>query len=288
MAALLALDEPWQKLERGASLGIVGYGHVGKRLKSVADRMGWSVKVYDPPVAARLGSERKHSFAFCSLEELLESEIISVHCSLTYGAPNPSFCLFDESVFSCLDSSQTVINASRGEVFDWSALRKHLASSNPVNLVVDVWENEPKVDPELLDDQAIKLATPHIAGYSLDAKLEATRMLWQGMADIGLVSPISLHFDHDLAQRSKELTSPVRSSKELLERHYRIREDDRKMRGLLRATREDVDLSFDELRRNYPLRREVAKLEQLPVDEEARLLIKKDVARLLEALTQSA
>ena len=288
LAALLELGKPWQTLEQGERLGIVGYGHVGKRLKSVADKLGWRVSLYDPPVAAEVAAgvaaKGEESPAFCSLDELLSCAVISVHCSLTHGVAHPSFRLFDENVWSCLDAHQTLINASRGEVFDWSALRQHLATDSPANLVLDVWENEPGIDATVLQASAVKIATPHIAGYSLDAKLEATRMLWEGMGNVGMVPPIPLSFDQSSEPQPNEQIAPTQSANELIQRYYRIRDDDQEMRSRLLEPRSDVGPAFDSLRRNYPLRRELAKLEVSLFDRHRSSSLAGEALRLCEAL----
>src|SRR5664280_3414060 len=66
-------------------------------------------------------------------------------------------------------------NSSRGEVTDTNALKKVLCAGKLAGVVIDVWENEPDIDPVLL--QQAYIATPHIAGYSTDGKANGTAMV---------------------------------------------------------------------------------------------------------------
>ncbi len=190
LAAMAQLGDPWERLEQGAVLGVVGYGEVGRRLVAFARAMGWSVKVHDPwyrraiehsvseGEAGRPGSDA----GFCSLDELLEATVISLHSSLHKREPWPSYHLLDARALGKLSCGQWLINAARGPVIDNAALLTHLRGTDAVNCVLDVWEGEPVFEAKLLAQPALRLATPHIAGYSWDAKWQATRMLYDGDA----------------------------------------------------------------------------------------------------------
>ncbi|WP_439102606.1 4-phosphoerythronate dehydrogenase [Congregibacter sp.] len=252
IAALVELQEPWNCLEEGDVLGIVGYGFVGRMLAQVARDLGWQVRVHDPWLAA---DDPAGNWA--SLEEILECRVISLHCSLHKQNPWPSFHLIGAQSLARLDGSQWLINAARGAAIDNSALQEHLTGDNPVNCVLDVWEDEPYCRWSLLAMPSLKLATAHIAGYSWNAKWKATKMLYDKLIDVGLVeAPVQ-----DDPGRGSEL-DPVQGSgvnlvRGLLGQRYRTRDDDelfRNLAGLPAAARAG---HFDALRRGYRKRGEL-------------------------------
>lgn len=260
IAALLSQREPWQALQAGETLGIVGFGHVGRRLQAIALALGWSVCVCDPWV------ETRESSRFRSLDEVLSSAVVSLHCDLHQRAPWPSHHLMGERELSLLTGKQWIINACRGEVIDNAALYGHLCGPSPGNFVLDVWENEPNFDVRLLAQPALKLATPHIAGYSRDAKLGAARLLLDAMrrmellphtridGEIGLSSP-------DAALELKITDASVDTdfgwAMAMMDASYRINSDDRDLRQISTLSEEKRSVGFDQLRKNYPERREL-------------------------------
>lgn len=266
LAALAELGEPWERLEQGACLAIVGYGQVGQRLASVARDMGWTLRIYDPWYAQQLQSlsgEQPGAPELCSYEDVLQATVISLHTSLHSDDPWPSYHLFDDSALGRLSSSQWLINAARGAVIDNTALRRHLGASG-VNCVLDVWEGEPCFDAALLTLPQLRLATPHVAGYSWDAKLQATRMLYAAMSQLGLVDQPLL----TVGDRGVEIQPVQESSAEsprttlelmraLLAQRYSIAEDDQRFRSLGDLPDAARALGFDRLRKEYPQRREL-------------------------------
>jgi erythronate-4-phosphate dehydrogenase len=254
LASLAELGEPWERLERGETLGVVGCGFVGALLVSVARSMGWSVKVHDPWLAQDPGGADEE---WTSLAEILECTVISLHCSLCYDQLWPSYHLIDAQALASLDGSQWLVNAARGAVIDNSALLEHLGSENPVNCILDVWEGEPEFNKALVACPTLKIATAHIAGYSWDAKWQATQMLYLGVLDTGLVRtllPPKLNAPNVL-----EPVSGIGSdlARQLIGQRYNIREDDRQFRSLATLAIVERAAGFDALRRDYPCRREL-------------------------------
>lgn len=146
----------------GATIGIIGVGNVGRRVESMANILGFNVLRYDPPRA-----ENEGAYDFCTLDYLLmNSNIVTFHSPLndaTRGMANEAF-------FSKMRPGTIFINASRGEIMDDEALKA--AASKLGAIVIDTWNNEPYIDEELLD--IADIATPHIAGYSYQGKLNGT------------------------------------------------------------------------------------------------------------------
>lgn len=162
--AMLSADEGWQPREK--TLGIVGVGNVGSLVEEYARAWGFRVLRCDPPRRQREGGD------FLSLEEVAEqSDIITFHTPLD----PTTFHLIDEHLISLMRPDATIINASRGEVASTEALL-----SAPQRLCIDVWEQEPAINQELLAKAFV--ATPHIAGYSAQGKANATAMVVEALA----------------------------------------------------------------------------------------------------------
>jgi erythronate-4-phosphate dehydrogenase len=237
-------------------VGIVGVGNVGRRLQQRLQAMGLQVLLCDPPRADREGEE-----GFVDLATLLQqSDIVSVHTPLVKTGRWPSLHLLNAETLALLRPNAILLNTGRGPVIDNRALLACKQQRPDLTLVLDVWEHEPEVDPRLAALCAI--ATPHIAGYALDGKVRGSWMLYQALCEfLGL--PASIKFEQVLpAARVAALTLmpdaepliPVR----LVYDPFR---DDRALRATLKLPPDERKKAFDQLRRNYPERREFLTLE---------------------------
>ncbi|WOJ96004.1 4-phosphoerythronate dehydrogenase [Congregibacter brevis] len=252
LAALAELQEPWERLEAGDALGIVGHGHVGRLLAQVAGDLGWHVKVYDPWLAAE-----DAEVDWASLQDILDCRVISLHCSLHQQSPWPSYHLIDAEALAALDNRQWLINAARGAVIDNRALLKHLQSESPVNCVLDVWEGEPECDWSLLAMPSLKLASAHIAGYSWEAKWNATKMLYEHLRKMQLVeTPIQID-ENTVADLAPVQETGCSAARELIQQRYTIAEDNLLFRNLAKLPAAERAAGFDALRREYRKREEL-------------------------------
>jgi len=155
------------------TIGIIGVGHTGKKVATLADILGMKKLLYDPPRALIEGNE-----GFTSLENIMENaDIISFHVPLQYGDVNETLHFANGFFFSQLKKKPIIINTSRGEVVDSKALKCALEDGLISGCILDVFENEPTVEKSFLD--YCILATPHIAGYSADGKAHATQHVVQ-------------------------------------------------------------------------------------------------------------
>lgn len=255
LGSLLALAET-QGVELAARrYGVVGAGEVGGRLVEVLRRLGWDVRVCDPPRQSREVGD------FVSLEEIIaECDVISLHTPLDLHGEHPTFHLFDADRLAQLRTASWLINASRGAVVDNLALRELLLRRPDLQAVLDVWEGEPQVDVALAE--RCRIATPHIAGYSLDGKLRGTAQIYQAFcAAKGLTPTVALadlmpppglqglNFDHT--------ADPRYVMAALCRAVYDPRSDDAAFRRSLVGDEAQRRSAFDQLRKNYPPRREI-------------------------------
>ena len=169
-SALLLLQREKNVCLKNTSIGIVGVGHVGERVRCLCESLGMHVLLNDPP---RADSEEK---GFESLQTIVEKcEIITFHVPLIRGGLYKTFHLADGNFFSRLRKEPYIINTSRGEVIDTKAILSALDKKQIAGAIIDVWENEPNISLELL--RKVFIGTPHIAGYSVEGKMNATRMV---------------------------------------------------------------------------------------------------------------
>ncbi|WP_263139520.1 4-phosphoerythronate dehydrogenase PdxB [Pseudomonas sp. RIT-PI-AD] len=267
---VLAEDEGVDLASR--TYGVVGAGQVGGRLIEVLRGLGWRVQVCDPPRQAAEGGD------FVSLERLIETcDTLSLHTPLDAGTRH----LFDADRLARLRPGAWLINASRGAVVDNAALRACLRQRPDMRAVLDVWEGEPGVDPELA--ALCRLATPHIAGHSLDGKQRGTAQIYQAFCAWRGEEPrvrLEALLPPDWL---REITldagaEPHWALATLCRAVYDPRRDDADFRRSLVGDAKARRLAFDALRKGYPVRREIDGL-RVGVAGEAP-----DLQRLVRAL----
>ncbi len=229
--SLLLLERTQGFKLRGATIGIVGFGHVGSKVRAVAERMGMRVLVCDPPLG------QADFVSFDVIEQ--EADVITFHVPLTHEGPYATCHMADETFFQRIPRVPYIINTSRGEVVDNAALLQALRTGKVRDAVLDVWEGEPDINRELL--QRVFIGTPHIAGYSADGKVNADNMV---------IDALCRHFH--LPNLGKIVPPALTSCRSPFTSHplsfYNPMEDSEK----LKANPSD----FEYLRNNYPLRRE--------------------------------
>lgn len=211
------------------TIGIVGVGNVGSRVERLAGHLGMKTLLNDPPRAVQEGAD-----SFCSLDFLLsKADVVTLHVPLDATTRG----MADRSFFDKMKEGAFFINTSRGDVTNEQALQA--AASGLGAVVLDVWQNEPHIDKKTLD--ATHIATPHIAGYSMEGKRNATETV---------VRALAAHFQwEELLQYAVTLPSVEEvPSHALFTQCFPIMEEDKRLRSA-------PDL-FEEQRNAYVYRRE--------------------------------
>ena len=198
---------------------------------------------------------------YVSLQQVIEQcDVISLHTPLIKSGNGSTWHLLDRQRLEQLKPGTWLINASRGAVVDNAALREVLLARDDLQAVLDVWEGEPEVDVDLAD--LCVLATPHIAGYSLDGKQRGTAQIYQALC---------AHLGHEPSIRLSDLlpapwlaemhlhpeTDPAWALATLCRSVYDPRRDDADFRRSLVGTVQEQRQAFDLLRKHYPERREI-------------------------------
>jgi len=159
----------------GFSVGVVGLGQVGRRVLAKFSALGMTVHAYDPPRA-----EAEQQPQWDDLASIVACDIICLHAPLVKTGAHPTLHLFNEQVLAQLSPRQVLLNAGRGEVIDNKALLQLAEQGLAPTLILDVWEHEPDILKPLIAHCLI--ATPHIAGHSLEGKTRGTFMLYEWLA----------------------------------------------------------------------------------------------------------
>lgn len=262
LAAIAATGDTLEKLLDGGSVGIVGYGHIGKALAARLDALGIRCRVYDPWL------DQVEIACASDLDTVLGCDVVSLHPELCTKQPWPSHHLLGPGELRRMRPGALLINASRGSVVDNASLLARLDSACEPLAVLDVWEAEPDIDIALL--ARVALGTAHIAGYSLDGKILATRMLrdavmayWRQTAPAEI--PAASHAVADTSAAAPPIRVPDELSgvglvRYLLQSRYDIRLDDALLRAAVAgdAGTAGIGNAFDRLRKSYRDRRELA------------------------------
>jgi erythronate-4-phosphate dehydrogenase len=230
------------------TIGIIGVGNVGSKVEKLAKILGMKILLNDPPRERKEGDK-----SFVTLGEILkESDIVTVHVPLNVVGQDKTYHLFNERNLKKMKKGAWFINSSRGEVTDTAALKKTLESGKLSGAVIDVWENEPDIDLDLMSK--VFISTPHIAGYSTDGKANGTAMV---------VSSLCKHFDLPLKTWYPE-DVPQPTDQEIIIDCKGKSDEDIIRRAVFHTydiTQDDINLrfspsDFEKQRSDYPLRRE--------------------------------
>lgn len=161
----------------GLTLGIIGVGHVGKKIADVGRAFGMKVLLNDPPRAEVEGDEQ-----FTDLDELLAvSDIVTLHVPLERSGKYPTADLADRDFFAAMKPGSWFFNSCRGEVMEKTSFIGAKRSGHIAGALIDVWPDEPELDPELVS--VVDIGTPHIAGYSKDGKANGTTACVRAVAE---------------------------------------------------------------------------------------------------------
>ena len=167
----------------GFTIGIVGYGHVGKLVAQMAERKGYKVLLSDPPLGIGM-----------SLNELAPlCDVLTFHTPLTHEGEHPTYHLCNADILRLCKPNALIINAARGGIIDEQALLHCLITSSPHRLIasIDCWENEPLLNQALLEK--VDLASFHIAGYSMEGKMRASEMCLQAFCEFFSLPILSIN-----------------------------------------------------------------------------------------------
>jgi erythronate-4-phosphate dehydrogenase len=271
-AAWLTLAKLRGETLAGRRVGVIGVGHVGSLVVKMARALGMDPVLNDPPKARESGSDR-----YRPLHDLYDCDIVTCHTPLTFDGPDPTYRLIGEAFFERLQPSAWFCNAGRGEVVHEATLHRALDEGRLDAVVLDVWDHEPQIDGRLL--ARVDIGTPHIAGYSLEGKLNGTAMIYRAACEFLGAEPA---WDARTAVPPRGPSLPLAGFAEGDTIHARldrvgvaaladavaaacpVLRDDEALRKTVGLSAEERGKAFDQLRKSYPVRREFSAVTTSP------------------------
>ena len=286
VCALLVMAKRGGYRLEGKSIGVVGVGNVGSKVVAKCEALGMKVLQNDPPLARLFPCEKR----FLPLEALMDADFISLHVPLTKTGEDKTWHMADAAFLNRMKPGAVLLNTCRGAVLDNAAAVRWIAASGRDSvttlpqsrpevatrlhsLILDVWEGEPNILPDLVTEAA--LGTPHIAGYSYDGKVNGTTMVCRSACDFlqsrtgvppvqssakdgqdaspALAMPPSPHARLTLDASGRSDEDVLREAALTV---YDIEADDRRLRAIAGLPAGERGAYFDRLRKEYPQRRE--------------------------------
>ncbi len=248
MTSLLLTAEKHQFDLSQKSLAIIGVGNVGSLVYQKARALGMSCLLNDPP---KVELQPQLATQYSDLESCLKADIITVHTPLTTSGAHPTQDLIGEVQLKNISANQIVINAARGGIINEQAWSKTQTLTN----IIDCWVNEPHIDEQLY--QTASIATPHIAGHSLDAKIAGTEMVYLQLCQHWGIEPqtqwkaaLPPAPDRIVAQQFDSLQIQIT---DICLKTYNPLDDDQAIRH---SQITQLHKSYEDYRRNYPVHRE--------------------------------
>ncbi|MEA1989360.1 MAG: 4-phosphoerythronate dehydrogenase [Pseudomonadota bacterium] len=232
------------------TLGIIGVGNVGQKVYNKAKLLGITCLLNDPP---RLEKEPGlvSSDNYVDLDQCLTADIITVHTPLTRNGKHPSYNLISADKLKQIKPHQILINAARGGVINEQAWVETKTKAN----IIDCWENEPEINESLY--QSAYLATPHIAGHSLEAKVAGSTMVYKDLCKTWNINTQN-DWMGELPARPNIITvsqtnSIQKALNEIFNKTHNINVDDTAIRSnnIL-----ELHNKYEKYRRNFPIYRE--------------------------------
>ncbi|MGQ9665106.1 MAG: 4-phosphoerythronate dehydrogenase [bacterium] len=252
IASLLTLAKKRGIQLHRKTMGIIGVGNIGGIVAQMCRALGMNVLLNDPP---KFNKTKKRELI--SFKNLSDADIVTIHVPLTFTGKYKTYRMVDDDFFKQMKTNAILINTSRGAVIDELALIRHFRKLG--GLILDVWNNEPDINLHLL--KLADIATPHIAGYSLDGKLNATtavyRKLCQYIGEKPKITKTRL-----LPKLEKEIIPCTKYRKtqdivcQIVLEAYDPLMDTSALKELLKIDKQKNRGFFEALRNNYAERRE--------------------------------
>ncbi|TYP92615.1 erythronate-4-phosphate dehydrogenase [Fodinibius salinus] len=251
---LLYWSEQQEENVEQMTIGILGVGHVGTQVIKLLNNLNITTVAYDPPRA-----EREENFDSATLQQILQCDILSFHTPLTHSGEHPTYHWLAEDKLNNQQFS-LIINAARGGVIDEQAVCNAMTEDRVGDIIIDVWEGEPQL--QLSTANQAFIITPHIAGYSIQAKRNASKFMVDAMLD---------HFDLERPSHSEEPdpriidpdVSPPDSLSAILDELHPLKTYEKKLQQIILQNSQKRGKLFNKLRAEFPLRQEFNQI-QIP------------------------
>jgi len=256
--------------------GIVGCGNVGSKVYQKLTALGINALRNDPPLSD------KGEQGFWDLDTIIqECDFITLHVPLTRSGQHPTYHLIRQNELENLRKNCILVNAARGPVIDNAALLAVIKQRPDLVTFLDTWENEPLPGRELL--ARVDLATPHIAGYSVEGRLRGTQMILDAacqyfgkQSDWHMSRLLPEEIDLEIETGSNNLSY----WHQVFQKHHDIWQDHHALLQILKKPDDEMGTYFDSLRRVYPERFEYERYRLNKVQEKAAAIARELLFKL--------
>jgi len=247
ITALLSLAIKYNFKLSDKSIGVIGHGNIGKKVDSLCKAFGMKVLLNDPPLKKMTGNKQ-----YIPLKDILKADIISLHVPLNINGMYKTHHFLNEKNLKRIKQNSLIINTSRGSVISNDDLLEALINKNLIS-VLDVWENEPEINIDLL--KQVDIGTPHIAGYSTDGKMNGTKQIYSELCKF--LNKKNNWLLLEPKKKNKKINFNKKNTLEesifnIIKKTYDIDYDNKSLKKSL-LSKENI---FDKLRRDYRERRE--------------------------------
>lgn len=256
VAALLTIGERQHRSWEGATLGIIGVGHVGSIVKRFAEEaLGMKTLCCDPP---RVDDGDFLARDFLSYEEVLaQADVLTFHTPLIKEGKYKTLGLFSGPIVRKVKPGAVLLNFARGPICDNALLTTMLNAGLLSDAAIDCWEGEPDYSADLA--ALACLTTPHIAGHAYEGKADGTVQVYLEACNFLEVDPGEIPAYPPAPVSEMTIDCAGKTVQEVLRIAVKatcdIEGDTRRFRAAYSDDPEVRRANFDALRKDYPLRR---------------------------------
>lgn len=254
VAMMLSLCSGAKQSLSGQTVGIIGVGNVGGRVKAILDTLGINTLCYDP---FKQAEQSRVESQFVDFDAVLQADILTLHTPLTRDGDYPTHHMINADVLARMHKHTMLINCARGAVIDGDALLADI-KTNKRRVALDVWPEEPTLNNDLVN--AVTLATPHVAGYSVEGKVNGTTMIYRAFCKHFGLSPATPTLDlpppTPLSNVDMTGLGAIDALTMLTQHTTDLAGDDARLRQITNCANDEKPAFFDGLRKQYAPRRE--------------------------------
>ena len=260
------------RFNKSNTAAVIGCGRIGSQVKDKLEQLNFEVWVNDPPLALK-ADENTQNWNFVSLNQALKADVICLHTPLTTSGDHPTYHLIGRGQLELINPHAILINAGRGAVVDNQALSAYLDKQPDLNVVLDVWENEPAIDWALLGK--LNLASAHLAGHSWRGKVMGTVMIYEQACEFFGWNPTPIDEVNFKVPLTEMICTDETRLYEVVARCYDIAGETEELRKRTNGkSNEQAAQQFDHFRKSYHKRAEFSDLSCVFADDQIQNIAK--------------
>ncbi len=242
LAIIVALQTKGFLLNKNLRAAVIGVGTIGKQVVEKLKILGFEVVQCDP-----VRAQQEPNFKSVAFSNLTEFDLITLHTPLTFEGRYPTYHMVNGDFLKRQKADGILLNAARGSVINFADLQRN---GKHLHWCLDVWENEPNINLGVLQDTLI--ATPHIAGYSIQSKYRGIEMIYQAALDKKIIENSSTTY-LQFPKKQIDFNNQIVNWRDVILKNYDVRETSLQMKEVLLNNKN----TFDNLRKEFANRYEL-------------------------------